>query len=135
MVMEREELINVIRKAVSSKKLIFPSEMVEIGQYRPVYAVSKKFVYMACLCYIDWKYENGVTIKKPYKLPLYKVYKDETSTKLDLDCLDKEDLERIFEGIKKYLITERDSNLPTLKAKLKECEENVNRLKAIKDYI
>jgi hypothetical protein len=133
--MEREEFINVIQKAVGNKKLVLPSRLIEIGQYRGVCAVSKKFVYMDSMCYIEVVYKNGQTIKSPRKLPIYKVHKSELSSKVDLDCLETEDLEKVFNGIMNFCLDERDKHLPSLQDELRTCEENVKRLKAFSMYL
>jgi hypothetical protein len=136
--MDREQIISALGKMTGSKRVYLPevyTGKIEIGEMRPVAALSKKYVYMDCQCYLKWMQVGDEYVQSVQRIPVCSRGWGEVSGKVALDNLSSKDLESLLNGFRAYLEWERDHNLPYLKKRLQESEECAKRLSKLEKYL
>ena len=121
--MSREEMIKTIKRLVGVK-LVFGdkwSTRVAVGEDRPVCAVTNKYIYMGCNCYVKTVWENDDTVVSAIRrVPVCGTLYGEVTSKVKLDSLNSRDLETIYNSVIDYFNWKIDS-IQELKAQLEEC--------------
>lgn len=121
--MNRQEMIKTIRDLVGSK-MVFDEQWntrVVVGENRPVCAVTQKYIYMGCKCYVKAVWENDDILVSAIRcIPIYGTLYGEITAKVELDSLNSRDLEIIYNSVIDYF-NWKIGSIPELKAQLEEC--------------
>lgn len=121
--MNRQEMIKTIQDLVGVK-IVFDENWnvrVSVGEDRPVCAVTKKYIYLGCKCYVKTVWENDdILVSVIRRVPVCgSIYGDITS-KVELESLNTRDLEAIYDGVIKYFEWQI-SRIAGLQQQLDEC--------------
>lgn len=121
--MSREEMIKTIRDLVGSK-MVFDEQWntrVAVGEDRPVCAVTNKYIYMGCKCYVKAVWENDdILVSAIRRIPICGTLYGEVTSKVKLDSLNTRDLETIYNSVIDYF-NWKIGSIPELNAQLEEC--------------
>ena len=124
--MNREEMIKTIQDLVGAK-MVFDENWnvrVSVGEDRPVCAVTKKYIYLGCKCYVKtaWEQEDDdeVLVSRIQRIPVCGSIYGEITSKVELDSLCTRDVEAIYDGVIKYFEWQI-SRIAGLKEQLGEC--------------
>lgn len=103
--MSREEMIKTIRDLVGGK-LVFDegwNVRVSVGEDRPVCAVTKKYIYLECKCYVKTVWENDdILVSVIRRIPVCGSLYGDITSKVELDSLCTRDLESVYNGVVRY---------------------------------
>jgi hypothetical protein len=99
--MSREEMIKTIRDLVVGK-MEFDTRTTTLGDDRPVWYVTKKYVYMAVKCYVKDVWEEDTLVSVIRKIPVCGTLYGEITHKIALDSLGIKDLSSLLYGIEKH---------------------------------
>lgn len=103
--MSREEMIKTIQDLVGSK-LVFDegwNVRVSVGEDRPVCAVTKKYIYLGCKCFVRPVWENDdILVSSIQRVPVYITLYGDVTSKVKLNELSTKDLESVYNGVVKY---------------------------------
>lgn len=99
--MSREEMLKTIRDLVGGK-MEFDTRTVTLGDDRPVWQVTKKYVYMAVKCYVKDVWEEDMLVSVIRRIPVCGTLYGEITHKIPLDSLCTRDLERLYDGVIKH---------------------------------
>lgn len=109
--MNREEMIKTIRDLVGHK-MAFDEQWktdakmtyrVTIGEDRPVCAVTKKYIYLGCKCYVKTVWENDdILVSSIRRIPVYGSLYGDITSKVELDSLCTKDLEAVYAAVLEY---------------------------------
>lgn len=99
--MSREEMLKVIRDLVGGK-MELDTRTITLGDDRPVWHVTKKYVYMAVKCYVKEIWEEDTLVSVIRKMPVCGTIYGEITHKILLDSLSTNDLERLYDGVIKH---------------------------------
>jgi hypothetical protein len=100
--MNREEMIKTIRDLVGGKMVFDTGGVITLGDDRPVWQVTKKYVYMAVKCYVKDVWEEDTLVSVIRKIPVCGTLYGELTHKILLDSLCTRDLERLYDGVIKH---------------------------------
>ena len=121
--MNREEMIKTIRDLVGGK-MVFNKNWnvrVSVGEDRPVCAVTKKYIYLGCKCYVKTVWENDdILVSRIQRVPVCGSIYGEITSKVELNELSTKDLEAIYDGVIKYFEWQI-SRIAGLQQQLGEC--------------
>lgn len=124
--MSREEMIKTIRDLVGGK-LVFDENWnvrVSVGEDRPVCAVTKKYIYLGCNCYVKtaWEQEDDdeILVSRIQRIPVCGSIYGEITSKVELNELSTKDLEAIYDGVIKYFDWQI-SRIAGLQQQLNDC--------------
>lgn len=121
--MNREEMIKTIQDLVGAK-MVFDEKWnvrVSVGEDRPVIAVTKKYIYLGCKCYVKTVWENDeVLVSRIQRIPVCGSIYGEITSKVELNELSTKDLEAIYDGVIKYFEWQI-SRIAGLQQQLGEC--------------
>lgn len=120
--MKREELVKLIRDLVGTRiELTHDYDArVTIGEARPVWEVTKKYVYMACKCHVKSVWEDDELVSVIRRIPVCGTIYGEITNKIKLDELCTPDLEKLYDGIIKYYEYQIE-RIPELQKQLDVC--------------
>ena len=99
--MSREEMIKAIKDLVGGK-MEFDTRTITLGDDRPVWQVTKKYVYMAVKCYVKDVWEEDTLVSVIRKIPVCGTLYGEITHKIPLDSLGIKDLSSLLYGIEKH---------------------------------
>ena len=106
--MSREEMIKTIRDLVGGK-VVFDEQWntrIAVGDDRPVCAVTKKYIYLGCKCYVKtaWEQEDDdeVLVSRIQRVPVCGSIYGEITSKVELNELSTKDLESVYNGVIRY---------------------------------
>ena len=99
--MSREEMLKTIRDLVGGK-MEFDTRTVTLGDDRPVWYVTKKYVYMSVKCYVKDVWEEDILVSVIRRIPVCGALYGEITHKIPLDSLCTRDLERLYDGVIKH---------------------------------
>ena len=106
--MSREEMIKTIRDLVGGK-VVFDEQWntrIAVGDDRPVCAVTKKYIYLGCKCYVKtaWEQEDDdeVLVSRIQRVPVCGSIYGEITSKVELNELSTKDLESVYNGVVRY---------------------------------
>lgn len=122
--MNRQEMIKTIQDLVGAK-MVFDENWnvrVSVGEDRPVCAVTKKYIYLGCNCFVMPVWENDdILVSSIQRVPVYipPLYGDVTS-KVELNELSTKDLEAVYAAVLEYFKWQI-SRIAGLKKQLGEC--------------
>jgi hypothetical protein len=128
--MNREELLENIRKIIGSKKFTFSEAYIKqcgntptIGDDgRNYYAITKKYLFIEC--WGSYRYSEE---EKEYgwyfmRYPIYyRANSGQNIHKVELEDMFTKDLQKLYDDIVFYLWWENNVNLPKLKKVYEEC--------------
>jgi hypothetical protein len=121
--MNREEMIKTIRD-LAGGKMVFDENWnvrVSVGDDRPVCAVTKKYIYLGCKCYVKTVWENDdILVSRIQRVPVCCSIYGEITSKVELNELSTNDLESIYDGVTKYFEWQI-SRIAGLQQQLGEC--------------
>lgn len=103
--MNREEMIKTIRDLVGGK-MVFDENWnvrVSVGEDRPVCAVTKKYIYLGCKCYVKTVWENDdILVSAIQRVPVCGSLYGDITSKVELDSLCTRDLEAVYDAVLEY---------------------------------
>jgi hypothetical protein len=103
--MNREEMIKTIRD-LAGGKMIFDENWnvrVSVGDDRPVCAVTKKYIYLGCKCYVKTVWENDdILVSAIRRVPVCGSLYGDITSKVELDSLCTRDLEAVYAAVLEY---------------------------------
>ena len=99
--MSRDEMIKTIRDLVGSR-MDLDTRTITLGDDRPVWHVTKKYVYMTVKCYVKDVWEENILVSVIRRIPVVWGLYGEITHKILLDSLCTRDLERLYDGIIKH---------------------------------
>ena len=103
--MNREERIKTIRDLVGGK-MVFDENWnvrVSVGDDRPVCAVTKKYIYLGCKCYVKTVWENDdILVSVIRRIPVCGSLYGDITSKVELDSLCTRDLEAVYAAVLEY---------------------------------
>ena len=103
--MNREEMIKTIRDLVGGK-MVFDENWnvrVSVGEDRPVCAVTKKYIYLGCQCYVKSVWENDdILVSAIQRVPVCGSLYGDITSKVELDSLCTRDLEAVYAAVLEY---------------------------------
>ena len=103
--MNREEIIKTIRDLVGGK-MVFDENWnvrVSVGEDRPVCAVTKKYIYLGCQCYVKSVWENDdILVSAIQRVPVCGSLYGDITSKVELDSLCTRDLEAVYAAVLEY---------------------------------
>jgi hypothetical protein len=121
--MDREEMIKTIRDLVGGK-VVFDENWntrISVGEDRPVCAITKKYIYLGCKCYVKTVWENDdILVSRIQRVPVCGSIYGEITSKVELNELSTKDLESIYDGVTKYFEWQI-SRIAGLQQQLGEC--------------
>lgn len=121
--MNRQEMIKTIQDLVGAK-MVFDENWnvrVSVGEDRPVCAVTKKYIYLGCKCYVKTVWENDdILVSVIRRIPVCGSLYGEITSKVELNELNTRDLEAIYDGVIKYFEWQI-SRIAGLQQQLDEC--------------
>lgn len=121
--MSRQEMIKTIQDLVGAK-MVFDENWnvrVSVGEDRPVCAVTKKYIYLGCKCYVKTVWENDeILVSVIRRVPVCGSIYGEITSKVELNELNTRDLEAIYNGVIKYFEWQI-SRIAGLQQQLDEC--------------
>ena len=121
--MNRQEMIKTIQDLVGAK-MVFDENWnvrVSVGEDRPVCAVTKKYIYLGCKCYVKTVWENDeILVSVIQRIPVCGSIYGEITSKVELNELSTKDLEAIYDGVIKYFDWQI-SRIAGLQQQLDEC--------------
>jgi hypothetical protein len=121
--MSRDEMLKTIRDLVGGK-MVFDENWktrVAVGEDRPVCAVTKKYTYLGCQCYVKPVWENDeILVSAIRRVPVCGSLYGEITSKVELDSLCTRDLEAIYYAVIGYFQWQI-SRIPEMKKQLEEC--------------
>lgn len=121
--MNRQEMIKTIQDLVGAK-MVFDENWnvrVSVGEDRPVCAVTKKYIYLGCKCYVKTVWENDeILVSAIRRVPVCGSIYGEITSKVELNELNTRDLEAIYDGVIKYFEWQI-SRIAGLQQQLDEC--------------
>lgn len=121
--MNRQEMIKTIQDLVGAK-MVFDENWnvrVSVGEDRPVCAVTKKYIYLGCKCYVKTVWENDeILVSVIRRVPVCGSIYGEITSKVELESLNTRDLEAIYDGVIKYFDWQI-SRIAGLQQQLDEC--------------
>lgn len=121
--MNRQEMIKTIQDLVGVK-MVFDENWnvrVSVGEDRPVCAVTKKYIYLGCKCYVKTVWENDeILVSRIQRVPVCGSIYGEITSKVELNELSTKDLEAIYDGVIKYFDWQI-SRIAGLQQQLDEC--------------
>lgn len=103
--MNREEMIKTIRD-LAGGKMVFDENWnvrVSVGDDRPVCAVTKKYIYLGCKCYVKTVWENDdILVSVIRRIPVCGSLYGDIKSKVELDSLCTRDLEAVYAAVLEY---------------------------------
>ena len=103
--MNREEMIKTIRD-LAGGKMVFDENWnvrVSVGDDRPVCAVTKKYIYLGCQCYVKPVWENDdILVSAIRRIPVCGSLYGDITSKVELDSLCTRDLEAVYAAVLEY---------------------------------
>lgn len=121
--MNRQEMIKTIQDLVGAK-MVFDEKWnvrVSVGEDRPVCAVTKKYIYLGCKCYVKTVWENDdILVSVIRRIPVCGSLYGDITSKVELDSLCTRDLEAIYDDVIKYFEWQI-SRIAGLQQQLDEC--------------
>ena len=101
-------MIKTIRDLVGGK-VVFDEQWntrIAVGDDRPVCAVTKKYIYLGCKCYVKtaWEQEDDdeVLVSRIQRVPVCGSIYGEITSKVELNELSTKDLESVYNGVVRY---------------------------------
>lgn len=121
--MNREEMIKTIRDLVGGK-MVFDENwnvLVSVGEDRPVCAVTKKYIYLGCKCYVKTVWENDdILVSVIRRIPVCGSLYGDITSKVELESLNTRDLEAVYAAVLEYFKWQI-SKIAGLQQQLGEC--------------
>ena len=120
--MDREEMIKTIRDLVGGK-VVFDENWnvrVSVGEDRPVCAVTKKYIYLGCKCYVREIWDDDLMVSSIRRVPVCGSLYGDITSKVELDSLCTKDLEAVYAAVLEYFGWQI-SRIAGLQQQLGEC--------------
>ena len=141
--MNREELLDNIRRIIGNKKFTFSDAYIKqcgntptIGVYEHnYYAITKKYLFIDCWGRYDYSEDKKEWGWYFMRYPIcYSVGSGQIINKVELEDMFTEDLQKLYDDIVFYLWWEKDIHLKTIEKELADCKKYVNMLEKIKNH-
>ena len=138
--MNREELLENIRRIIGSKKFTFSDAYIKqcgntptIGNNgRRYYAITKKYLFIECWGHYDYSAAEKEWGWYFMRYPIcYRFGDGENIHKVKLEDMFTKDLQKLYDDIVFYLWWEKDIHLTTIEKELADCKKYVNMLEKI----